>query len=204
MQAARAPHYLRFSSFFLHSIKRLPKAIKQTIDNRLQMTDFLEKEKMAFGRDKNAVLQDGRPQKIDDSKTKKWLPLAPFIRQEWKVTEDKSIWGVIPNPPNKKSLGARPMLPYKRGLLEPFLMVGSLATMWPIFGALSWIYMPVSSISPRPTLVPRAGIEPARPEQGQGILSPRCLPFHHRGTGQSVPKNSMATITMAAGAGVFG
>lgn len=30
-------------------------------------------------------------------------------------------------------------------------------------------------------VVPRAGVEPARPF-GQGILSPVCLPFHHRGT----------------------
>ena len=29
-------------------------------------------------------------------------------------------------------------------------------------------------------LVPRAGLEPARPF-GLGILSPLCLPFHHRG-----------------------
>ena len=31
-----------------------------------------------------------------------------------------------------------------------------------------------------PELVPRAGLEPARPF-GLGILSPLCLPFHHRG-----------------------
>ena len=29
-------------------------------------------------------------------------------------------------------------------------------------------------------MVPRAGLEPARPF-GLGILSPLCLPFHHRG-----------------------
>ena len=180
------------------------------------MTDFLEKEKTAFGRDKNAVLQDGRPQKIDDSKTKKWLPLAPFIRQEWKVTEDKSIWGVIPNPPNEKSLGARPMLPYKRGLVEPFLifgvsgrLVGDFLVAF-MFGQgvadflVAFMEIHVFFLHFDTSLVPRAGIEPARPEQGQGILSPQCLPFHHRGTGQSVPKNSMATIKMAAGAGVFG
>ena len=31
-----------------------------------------------------------------------------------------------------------------------------------------------------PVVVPRAGLEPARPF-GLGILSPLCLPFHHRG-----------------------
>ena len=35
--------------------------------------------------------------------------------------------------------------------------------------------------SPVPDLVPVAGLEPAR-DRSQGILSPRCLPFHHTGT----------------------
>jgi hypothetical protein len=30
--------------------------------------------------------------------------------------------------------------------------------------------------------VPEAGLEPARPQKEQGILSPWCLPFHHSGT----------------------
>lgn len=32
------------------------------------------------------------------------------------------------------------------------------------------------------SMVPGAGLEPARP-YGQGILSPQCLPFHHPGKG---------------------
>ena len=34
--------------------------------------------------------------------------------------------------------------------------------------------------SPVSDLVPVAGLEPAR-DRSQGILSPRCLPFHHTG-----------------------
>lgn len=36
----------------------------------------------------------------------------------------------------------------------------------------------------RPGVVPEAGVEPARPD-GQGILSPRRLPFRHSGGGDS-------------------
>lgn len=37
-----------------------------------------------------------------------------------------------------------------------------------------------SAVLRRSEVVPPAGLEPARP-YGQGILSPKCLPFHHEG-----------------------
>ena len=41
-------------------------------------------------------------------------------------------------------------------------------------------------------MVPRAGVEPARP-YGQRILSPQRLPFRHPGTRVKIPRRSSLT-----------
>ena len=39
-------------------------------------------------------------------------------------------------------------------------------------------------------VVPVAGLEPAR-DRSQGILSPRCLPFHHTGVFNTLPREAL-------------
>ena len=92
------------------------------------MADVLEHHKTASGCHKKAFLGKKSPRKIDYQKNQEWLCVATFIRQEWKVIESKSIWGVRYNPQNEKSPSVRAMLPYKRGLNKPFLIFGVSAT----------------------------------------------------------------------------
>ena len=68
---------------------------------------------------------------------RKWLYAAPLGPHKWKIIESKSIWGVIPNPLNEKSLGARPTVPYKRGLNKPFLIFGIRPTHQPTLTSFS-------------------------------------------------------------------
>ena len=50
--------------------------------------------------------------------------------------------------------------------------------------------------SERSRMVPPAGIEPACPGKGQGILSPPCLPFHHGGRDDPEYSSTTALSTL--------